>query len=300
MALVGLLVLSTGCKPMTGSAEAPGDYADYREYDAYADEDGDYAGAGGGAVYDEELSMVVAEASRERKAVSRDSKRRAKNDRNQGPPPVEPAPPAGDGQGEPEPAPVSESPDEPESRDDGHRDVGKRQVIYTAGMAIAVYDRKQAVEYAESLPDRLGGWLHARHDDLVVLRIPAERLDEAMDLLAELGEVTDRTLIAEDVTAAYTDLESRIRVLEEMQAQLEQLLERAKTVEQALEVRQALDAITMELELARTQMREMAKAIAFSTLTVRFDQKGPAHDIPSSNDPFGWVDGLGVETTEYR
>jgi hypothetical protein len=89
-------------------------------------------------------------------------------------------------------------------------------------------------------------------------------------------------------------------VLTEMHAQLTRLLALAKTVEQALEVRRALDEITMELEVARARMRELSKSIAFSTLIVQFMARGPGVAIPSSNDPFPWVVELGVEATEYR
>jgi citrate lyase beta subunit len=176
----------------------------------------------------------------------------------------------------------------------------KRQIIYTATMQVTVHDVEHAVAEAEALPERLGGWLHARTDYQLVLRIPAEKLEQAMATIAELGVVDYRLLEALDVTAQYTDLESRIRTLEEMQTQLKALLEQAKTVEQALEIRKALDQITLELELARTQMRELSKSIAFSTLILRFVEQGPAVSVPTSNDPFGWVDELGVEITEYR
>lgn len=176
----------------------------------------------------------------------------------------------------------------------------KRQIIYTATMQVSVYDVAHSIEQAEALPDRLGGWLHQRVDNQLVLRIPAEHLREAMDIIAELGVVDYRLLEALDVTAQYTDLESRIRVLTEMQAQLARLLTQAKTVEQALEIRKALDQITMELEVARARMRELSKSIAFSTLIVQFIARGPDVAIPSSNDPFQWVVELGVEATEYR
>ena len=50
----------------------------------------------------------------------------------------------------------------------------------------------------------------------------------------------------------------------------------------------------------RAQMRELAKSIAFSTLILRFVERGPTQDIPNHNDPFPWVDELGVEATDYR
>ena len=176
----------------------------------------------------------------------------------------------------------------------------KRQVLYTATMQVSVFDVEKSMREVEALPERYGGWLHQRLDNEVVLRIPAEHLEEVMDLIAELGVVEQRLLQAFDVTAEYTDLESRIRILSEMQAHLEQLLAQAKDVEQALEIRQALDRVTMELELAQARMRELARSIAFSTLILRLIERGPATDTPTSNDPFPWVDQLGVEATEYR
>ena len=187
-----------------------------------------------------------------------------------------------------EPEPVAEQP------------ANKRQLIYTANMQVSVYDLAHAVSVAEALPTRLGGWLHQRVDNELILRIPAAKLEQAMELIAELGVVDYRLLEALDVTAQYTDLESRIRILVEMQAQLRALLDQAKDVEQALKIRAALDQITLELELARGQMRELAKSIAFSTLILRFVQRGPSVIVPTSNDPFPWVDQLGVELTEYR
>jgi hypothetical protein len=202
-----------------------------------------------------------------------------------------------------EPAPVDtdvrvDVPKQP--RDVPTQAAAKRQVIYTANMQVSVYDVEHAMVRIEALPDRYGGWLHERLDNQIVLRIPAEHLQAAMDTIAELGVVDLRTLTAFDVTAEYTDLESRIRVLTQMQAQLELLLAKAKDVEQALEIRRALGQITMELELARSRMRELSKSIAFSTLIVRIVARGPAVDLPTSNDPFPWVLELGVEATEYR
>lgn len=184
----------------------------------------------------------------------------------------------------PSPAPVAE----------------KRQVIYTATMQVSVFDLEHSLEVVESLPERYGGWMQQRVDNQIVLRIPAERLAEAMATVAELGVVDYRLLEALDVTAEYTDLESRIRILAEMQKQLQALLARATTVEQALEIRRALDAVTLELEAARAQMRELSKSIAFSTLILSLVERGPTQLVPSSNDPFTWVDQLGVEVTDYR
>lgn len=176
----------------------------------------------------------------------------------------------------------------------------RRQIIYTASMRVAVYDLEEAMDRAESMPESLGGWLHVRSGHRLVLKIPAAALRRAMDQIAALGNVEDRQLAAEDVTSQFVDLESRIRVLRETQNQLIALLKRAGNAKEALEVQRALNQVTMELEQALGQMRVLQDAISFSTLTLQFVERGPHTPLPSSNDPFPWVDDLGVEATEWR
>jgi hypothetical protein len=287
-------LLSLGCKSASGTS-APG----YYDGDGYSDYGGEgeydyYREAEAAADYGSPAADMASRGRSKSAAVLSPRREFANEDYEEAPP----APPA-------EPAPVDSSTTvdtpKPEPQSEPiNQAAAKRQIIYTATMQVSVHDVEHAIAEAEALPERLGGWLHARTDYQLVLRIPAEKLELAMSTIAELGVVDYRLLEALDVTAEYTDLESRIRVLEEMQTQLKALLEQAKTVEQALEIRKALDQITLELELARAQIRELSKSIAFSTLILRFVEQGPAVSVPSSNDPFGWVDELGVEITEYR
>lgn len=177
--------------------------------------------------------------------------------------------------------------------------IDARQVIYTAVMVLSVFDIDAVAELVENMPQRYGGWIESRYDYQITLRIRAGRLFEAMDQLAEIGIVLDKSLLAEDVTAEYVDLESRIRVLEQIVARLEALLAKATTVEEALKIRVELDRMRLELESARVRMRALSEQIDFSTLTVLLTPRGP-EQLPSSNDPFPWVNQMGVEATEYR
>jgi chromosome segregation ATPase len=141
--------------------------------------------------------------------------------------------------------------------------------------------------------------LHQRYDNSVVLRVPAAKLELVIAEITEWGVVEWKTLEALDVTAEYTDLDSRIRVLEQMQKHLKELLERAKDVEQSLEIQVELARITAELEQLRAQMRMLESSIAFSTLAVQLSERSTVQAEPS-DDPFPWVDELGAEATAYR
>ncbi|MFV8752472.1 DUF4349 domain-containing protein [Nannocystaceae bacterium ST9] len=176
----------------------------------------------------------------------------------------------------------------------------ERKVVYTASLQVAVFEVPEALAFAEALPDRYGGWVQSRYDTQITLRIPADRLREAIEELSALGMVLGKTLQATDVTAEYTDLESRLTVLEQMEEQLLLLLDQAKTVEESLKIRQELERVRIELELARARMRTLSELIGFSTLTLVLSQRGPITAEIGSNDPFPWVDQLGVEATEYQ
>jgi len=175
-----------------------------------------------------------------------------------------------------------------------------RYIVYTAAMTIAVFDLAEALAIAERFPDTFGGYLSSLSGGAVILRVPAAKLRPAMDALAELGNVEQRSLTAQEVTAEFVDIESRIRALTETHAQLLTLLSQARNVEEALEVRAALDRINGELEVLKGRMRHLSNLIAFSTLHITFIERGPHDIVPTSNDPFPWVDRLGVEATEWR
>ncbi len=204
------------------------------------------------------------------------------------------------------PAPVLQSPAGPQSTPgtpaaaEPQQDLAGRMIIYSAGMRIAVFNLEEAMEKAESLPERFGGYVHSMDAGALVLKIPARKLRPAMAELAGYGVVEQRSLSTQDVSAEYVDIESRIRALESTHKQLIELLSKARTVDEALHVRQALDQVGAELEVMKGRMRQLDNLIAFSTLSLSLYERGPHTPTPSSNDPFPWVDSLGVEATEWK
>lgn len=217
-------------------------------------------------------------------------------------PPRQPAPAAA----KPEPSTPSKDPSEPAvtaGQGDDKKEPQKqfaRQIIYTAEMVISCFKLEDAMQRAEALTLEAGGYVQTMSHGYFVLRIPAAQLRRVMEDLGKLGVVASRSLQAQDVTQEYVDLTTRIRVLRETQGQLIALLKQARNVEEALQVRRSLDAITLELEQAMGRLRLLENQIGFSTLTLRLSERGPQNAIPSSNDPFPWVDALGVEATEWN
>ena len=276
------VMLALGCKPAEyGYASAPGSSDGYGgEYGAYEESEASY-------------DMVAMGASapapaREQRARFKDAKQDAEMpasvaDTSTTVPESEPA----------EPALAPPSDEQQPAANHG------RQIIYSAGMGLSVFDVEDVMAKLEAIPERHGGWLEQRYDNSMVLRVPAAKLRSIMAEVGEWGVVDWKTLQALDVTAEYTDLDARIRVLEQMQKHLQALLGRAKNVEESLAIQVELTKVTAELEVLRAQMRMLASSIAFSTLAVQLTERGTVQ-VEVGNDPFLWVDELGAEATAYQ
>lgn len=175
-----------------------------------------------------------------------------------------------------------------------------RQVIYTGTMQLAVYNLATAKEEVEALVVEAGGYVQSLRAQTMVLRIPAGDFRAVAATIGKLGRVESQEFEAQDVTEDFYDMQTRIEVLRRTQTQLLSLLDKARTVSDALEVRRELDKVTLELEAILGRQRVLAAQIRFSALSLGLEERIPRLDVPSTNDPFPWVDEIGVEGTAWR
>ena len=175
-----------------------------------------------------------------------------------------------------------------------------RRVIYSGTMSLAVFDRSTAQTRIETLVREAGGYVQSLQEETMVVRIPAPLFRELAQKIGKLGRIDDQSFVAQDVTEDYYDLRTRIEVLQRTQTQLLTLLDRARTVGEALEVRTALDAVTLELEAALGKQRLLSSQVDLSALSLSLQRRLPDVETPSTNDPFPWVDDISVEGTAWR
>lgn len=100
------------------------------------------------------------------------------------------------------------------------------------------------------------------------VRVPSDRLDEFVDVVSELGNVTLKSEDVEDVTLQYVDTESRKKALETEQERLLELLEQAENMEDLLAIESKLSEVRYELENYGSQLRLLDNRIDYSTVNV--------------------------------
>jgi len=161
----------------------------------------------------------------------------------------------------------------------------QRQLIRNAPLDVTVStddDIAITLEQAAEITVARDGYVASEGPGHMVLRIPDERFDDALDQLGALGRDARREIRANDVTAAFTDLQIRLDSARALQARLRALLDDAETVADVLAVETELSRVTTQVDQLEGQMRLLQNQISFSTvrLSIRNDVKP---------GPVGWV-----------
>jgi hypothetical protein len=102
------------------------------------------------------------------------------------------------------------------------------------------------------------------------LRLPANRHDEFLASLRDLegAKVRREETDSSEVTAEFTDLESRLRNLQRSEAQYQTLLNRAETIDEVIQVRGRLDDVRGQIEQATGQLNLLSDQTSFATINL--------------------------------
>jgi hypothetical protein len=107
----------------------------------------------------------------------------------------------------------------------------------------------------------------------ITIRVPSDRLDEAMDKIKAMVAdpktgVLNESVSGQDVTAEYTDSKSRLKNLLAAEEQLVELLDSATDLQYTLEIFRELTSIRSQIEVLQGQIKYYEEAAALSAITV--------------------------------
>jgi len=119
----------------------------------------------------------------------------------------------------------------------------------------------------------------------VTVRVPVGTFEDLLVGMGDIGITRSRDVDAKDVTAEYTDLESRLRHLRAQEEFYLGLLTRAEDVRDAIAVQQQLDGIQEQIERIQGRLNVLEDRTSFSTLTVELFEPGAASSLPTEDEP---------------
>jgi hypothetical protein len=178
-------------------------------------------------------------------------------------------------------------------------------IIYVGelGMLVDEDQLASALDRAIDLAESVGGFLGTRTDTTVEIRVPAPRFREAMRKLEALGQVTRRSVSAQDVSAEIHDAEVRITNLRATRKRLEEFLARASSIPDTLTVERELERVALEIDQLEGRLRFLRTHASYSTIRVVVAPRpraavvahGPApRRLPIPRLPIAWLDDVGA------
>lgn len=186
--------------------------------------------------------------------------------------------------------------EEPATASDASRDVAsgefysssgqaaqERLVIENADLAIVVKDPKARMAEINQLANEFGGYvvssnLYQSYTSLgkevpeatIVIRVPSERLDEALTRIKEGAvEVDYENRSGQDVTSIYVDLQSQLKAKQAAEKKLLEILDTAARAEDVLAIYLQVQTIQTEIEQLKGQIKYYEESAALSSISVR-------------------------------
>lgn len=154
-----------------------------------------------------------------------------------------------------------------------------RAIIYEARLGIEVSEGEvrdkasQAIQIITSLNGYVGNsWIEEERATLY-LKVPNDKLNQAIDGLKTLGEVEYEEMTAYDVTDQLVDLEARLNNSRATEKRLLQILEEAETVDDIILVEDRLSQVREEIERLEAMMLNLQRRIDYSSITLSMEEK---------------------------
>ena len=106
----------------------------------------------------------------------------------------------------------------------------------------------------------------------LTIRVPAENLDKLVAQVKGVSNVVIYNESVEDVTLTYVDMESRIKALETERDRLLELMEKAETMSDLLEIEARLTQVRGNLESINSQLKVLQNQVSYATVQLYIEQ----------------------------
>ena len=129
-------------------------------------------------------------------------------------------------------------------------------------------------------------WQDIGRSAILVLRVPSKHFDDFMNVLKGL-ETVSTSVNGRDVSEEYFDTQSRLKTLRTQKARLEALLEKAATLEDIIEIENAIENTTARIEDLEIQLRNYDSLIDFSIVTVYLTEVNDLQTVKPADKSLG-------------
>lgn len=151
----------------------------------------------------------------------------------------------------------------------------------TANLNITVDDYKKARIEIEKIVSSGNGYIGSENEQNTTYSITNDMIIRVMNkdfdamvtkLLAVASNVNSKNVSAEDVTAEFVDIQSRLKSKKEIEKRYLDILQKATKVSDILEIEEKIGEIREEIEAKEGELKLLADQVDYSTINLNFHQ----------------------------
>ena len=173
--------------------------------------------------------------------------------------------------------------------DSTESDINPEKIIYSANVTVETTDFDTTIETINTMIERYGGWVEsssvngANYSSLshggkmnrsanYTIRVSSPDFDSVMSELPTLGNVPSSNVYTDNITSEYYDTEARLESYEAQEKRLVELLDKAESVSDVIEIENELANVRYRIESLQTSLRGWDRKVAWSTITLRVSE----------------------------
>ena len=176
------------------------------------------------------------------------------------------------------------------------------KIIYTAYANLETTDLDKSIDTLNGLVEQYGaflesssvtgnnlldiaaGYTYGRSADFT-LRVPKEHYSDFNSALDTVGNVTNLTSDAENITAQYSDVETQVKSYDTQEQRLLEIMAQADTVEDMITLENRLSEVRMEKDRLETQLQNWDRQVDYSTVTISLTEVQELTPEPPAEEP---------------
>ena len=162
-------------------------------------------------------------------------------------------------------------------------DLNPEKIIYSSDVTVETTEFDATLTAIKAVIDNHGGWIEsssingAKYSSIsrgtktdrtasYTIRVPNGEFQKMMDELPSLGNIPYSHVYTENVTAQYYDTQARLQTYQAQEKRLTELLDKAETVSDVIEIENELTDVRYRIESLQTALRGWDRRVSWSTI----------------------------------
>jgi hypothetical protein len=118
----------------------------------------------------------------------------------------------------------------------------------------------------------------------MTIKVPAEKFEGSFQNIIGMGTLINQNSTSNDITLQYRDIEARVTNLKVQEKHLQEIMTKAKTVEETLKVEVELNRVRTEIDIMTGNLKNWDQLVEYSTIYVNMTEVKEAElkkvDVP--------------------